>query len=114
MSRARKISSDLRHVATLAGTTAAVVEGAAIAAEKARSVAEHRNGDGDVVVVGVDEIEPAASARRCCRGRRSLLVLLVLAVLAAAGIAIWKKRAAALEDEVADLRDDERFAGSMP
>ena len=25
MSRARKISSDLRHVATLAGTTAAVV-----------------------------------------------------------------------------------------
>ena len=39
MSRARKISSDLRHVATLAGTTAAVVEGAAIAAERARSVA---------------------------------------------------------------------------
>ncbi len=114
MSRARKISSDIRHVATLAGTTAAVVEGAAIAAEKARAVTDQLSGDADVVVVSADAVDAVTSSRRCCRSRRPLLVLLLLAILAAVGIVIWKKRAAALDDELADLPDDDRFAGSMP
>lgn len=108
MSRARKISSDLRHVATLAGTTAAVVEGAAIAAERARSVAEHL-GDREVDSAPVAEVEVVA---RSCRGRRTVLWLLALGVLAGVGVVIWKKRRST-EDEIADLRDD-RFAGSMP
>ena len=110
MSRARKISSDLRHVATLAGTTAAVVEGAAIAAEKAKSVAEHIGPDREV------ESAPAVDVVEAVKGKRGkkLLVLLLLAGLAAVGIAVWKKRSAAADEDVADLRDEARFAGSMP
>jgi hypothetical protein len=110
MSRARKISSDLRHVATLAGTTAAVVEGAAIAAEKAKSVAEHIGPERDV------DSAPAVDVVEVVKGKRGkkLLVLLLLAVLAAVGIAVWKKRSAPSDEDVADLRDESRFAGSMP
>lgn len=110
MSRARKISSDLRHVATLAGTTAAVVEGAAIAAEKARSVTEHIGAGSDGVVAA--EIE-ATLATRPCR-RRKLLLVLALAIAAAVGVTIWKQRAARRQEEAADLRDGQRFQGSMP
>ena len=110
MSRARKISSDLRHVATLAGTTAAVVEGAAIAAEKAKSVAEHIGPER--VVDSAPAVEAVAAAGK---GRKKLVVLLLLGVLAAVGIVVWKQRAAhAADDDVADLRDEARFAGSMP
>jgi hypothetical protein len=109
MSRARKISSDLRHVATLAGTTAAVVEGAAIAAEKAKAVTDHIGHEREAdVAPAVDVAEVAKKG-----GKKKLLVLLLLVVLAGVGIAIWKKRAAADED-VTDLREDGRFAGSMP
>ncbi|MBS1836340.1 MAG: hypothetical protein JST64_01450 [Actinobacteria bacterium] len=114
MSRARKISSDLRHVATLAGTTAAVVEGAAIAAEKARSVTEHlvSGGDGDLALAA--EVE-ATLAARPCRRRRRLVLIVVLGLAAAVGITVWKRRAAARRDEIAaDLRDEDRFSGSMP
>ena len=110
MSRARKISSDLRHVATLAGTTAAVVEGASIAAEKAKSVAEHLGPDREVdSAPAVDVVEVVKRG-----GRKKLLVVLLLGVLAAVGIAVWKKRSAAADEDVADLRDESRFAGSMP
>ena len=109
MSRARKISSDLRHVATLAGTTAAVVEGAAIAAERARSVADHLGTDREQESAPVAELEVVT---RTCRGRRTLMVLVVVGLLAAVGGVVWKKRRST-EDEIADLRDD-RFAGSMP
>ena len=68
MSRARKISSDLRHVATLAGTTAAVVEGAAIAAEKAKSVAEHIGPEREVESAPAVEAVVAAG-----KGRKKLL-----------------------------------------
>lgn len=112
MSKARKISSDLRHVATLAGTTAAVVEGAAIAAEKAKTVAEHIAPDRDSdSAPAVDVAEVAASGR----GKKKLVVLLVVLVLGAIGFVIVKKRSAAqAEEDVADLRDEARFAGSMP
>lgn len=109
MSRAHKISSDLRHVAALAGTTAAVVEGAAIAADRARSVTEHFGGDAEGSAV-----EAVVEVARPCRARKRLLILLLVAIAAAVGIAVWKKRSAALDDDVTDLRDDDRFAGSMP
>ena len=76
MSRARKISTDLRHVATLAGTTAAVVEGAAIAAEKAKSVTDHLSADH-----GADSgptVDVAEVAK--CRGKKKLFVLLLILV----------------------------------
>lgn len=105
MSRARKIPNDLHHVAHLAGTTATVVEGAAIAAEKAQQAAD----------VAAEVKEQVAKASR---GRaRKLLFLLVLAGLAALGIALWKKASAGggEEAEVTDLRADAPdFAGSMP
>ncbi|HPU38285.1 MAG TPA: hypothetical protein PLS63_01840 [Microthrixaceae bacterium] len=109
MSRARKISTDLRHVATLAGTTAAVVEGAAIAAEKAKSVTDHLSADH-----GADSgptVDVAEVAK--CRGKKKLFVLLLILVLGGIGVVIWKKRSAQ-DENVADLRDEARFAGSMP
>lgn len=106
MSRARRISSDLRHVATLAGTTAAVVEGAAIAADKARSVTEH---------LGVDHQDvPTEVASGRCR-KKKLLVVLLIAAVAAVGFTVWKKRAARHDEErSADATGDDRFPGSMP
>lgn len=113
MSRARKISSDLRHVATLAGTTAAVVEGAAIAVEKARSVGEHLGGDhaDDAATV----VDAEVAARSCCCRKRTVVVLILLTIAAVVGIGVWRRRSAA-RDEMApsDDRGDERFAGSMP
>ena len=38
----------------------------------------------------------------------------LLGVLPAVGIAVWNKRSAAADEDVADLRDESRFAGSMP
>lgn len=109
MSKARKISTDLRHVATLAGTTAAVVEGAAIAAEKAKSVTDHLGADhGADSGPSVDVAEVAK-----CKGKKKLFVLLLILVLGGVGVAIWKKRSAQ-DENVADLRDEARFAGSMP
>ncbi len=110
MSRAKKISTDLRHVATLAGTTAALVEGAAIATERAKSVAEHIGGDREV------DSAPAVDAQevvKSCKGKKTLFVLLLVLVLGGIGVVIWKKRSASQPDEV-DLLDEARFAGSMP
>ena len=112
MSKARKISSDLRHVAALAGTTAAVVEGASIAAEKAKAVAEHITPDRDAESAPSIDVAEVASAGR---GKKTFVVLLVLVALGAIGFVILKKRSAAqAEEDVADLRDEARFAGSMP
>jgi len=109
MSKARKISSDLRHVATLAGTTAAVVEGAAIAAEKAKSVTEHLGADHGADSGPALDVEEVAK----CKGKKKLFVLLAILVLGGVGVAIWKKRSAQADD-AADQRDEARFAGSMP
>lgn len=109
MSRAKKISTDLRHVATLAGTTAALVEGASIATERAKSVAEHIGGDREVDSAPVDAEEVVKS----CKGKKTLFVLLLVLVLGGIGVVIWKKRSASQPDEV-DLLDEARFAGSMP
>lgn len=110
MSRAKKISTDLRHVATLAGTTAALVEGAAIASEKAKAVAEHIGGDHDIDSAPAVDVEEAVKAGRC---KKKVFVVLLLLVLGGIGVAIWKKRSASQADEV-DLLDEARFAGSMP
>lgn len=110
MSRARRISKDLRHVAALAGTTAAVVEGAAIATEKARAVGEHLVGDDHRDVAPLDA---AATRGRCCRNRK-VLVLVVVAVAALIGIAVWQRRSTGEDAEQDTGRDEERFPGSMP
>lgn len=110
MSRSRKISTDLRHVATLAGTTAALVEGAAIAGEKAKAVAEHLGGERELDSAPAADIEEVVKAG--C-GKKKLLLLLLVLVLGAVGIVILKKRSASEPDEV-DLLDEARFAGSMP
>lgn len=111
MSRARRISSDLRHVAALAGTTAAVVEGAAIAADKARSVADHLHVEAEAPVVDAESVVAATR----CRSKRRLLVVLLLVVVGVVGVSVWKKRAAARAAESQGTSDDaDRFAGSMP
>ncbi len=105
MSRARKIPNDLHHVAQLAGTTATVVEGAAIAAEKAQQAA-------DVAAEVKEQVAKASKGRS-----RKVLFLLVLAGLAALGFVAWKKASAGGDGEadVTDLRTGAQdFAGSMP
>ncbi len=105
MSRARKIPKDLHSVAQLAGTSATVLEGAAIAAEKAQAAA-------DVAAEVKDQVAKASKGRG-----KGILVLLFLAGLAAVGFVIWKKSSGGGADmaEVTDLRaDTPDFAGSMP
>lgn len=99
MSRARKIPRDLHTVAQLAGTTATVVEGAAIAADKAQAAVD-----------AATDVKNQVS--RASRGRgKGLMILLILAGLAAVGVVIWKRSGVggAEEGDVTDLR-----AGSMP
>lgn len=112
MSRARRISKDLRNVAALAGTTAAVVEGAAIAAEKARSVTEHIAAEHADPGTGLaSEVDVVVTSRRCCR--KKLVLVLLIAVAAAVGFTLWKRRSAARDQEQGPV-DEERFSGSMP
>jgi hypothetical protein len=105
MSRARQIPSDLHHVAQLAGTTATVVEGAALAAERAQQAA-------DLAAEVKEQVSKASKGRS-----RKLLLVLVLLALAAIGVVAWKK-AKAGDDQDADVTDlrtgSQAFAGSMP
>jgi hypothetical protein len=109
MSRARKIPKDLHTVAQLAGTTATVVEGAAIAAEKAQAAAEF--------AADVKDELTKAGAKASKGHRKGLLLLLFLAGLAAVGFVVWKKSAggSAESADITDLRAESKdFAGSMP
>jgi hypothetical protein len=109
MSRARKIPNDLHNVASLAGTTAVVVEGAAVAAEKAQAAADLAS---EIAAEVKGEVAKASKGRG-----KKILLLLVLGVLAAVGIAVWKQRSSggSPDAEVTDLRaDSPEFAGSMP
>lgn len=88
MSKRHSVPEDLHKVASVAGTTAVVAETAAVAAERAQEIA-------------VQAQEIAVQAQETVKSRRSGLVLvLLLAVLAAVGIVLWKRSQAKARDDI--------------